>query len=139
MKWVKLIVIILGALVGAFLILCGVWLWLLYASHGEAPVLPIAIIVVGVVIFLCALILRRQIARPIQIVGKSLWATKYRRWGLIFSMVTIVVVGMLLVVQARYRETLNVLQYNGHAWSRMSTDTSEHLTDSYLFKETPWP
>ena len=133
LKWVKSVVIILGALVGAFLIGYGVLGALFLNGTGG-----IVLIVVGVVVFCCALIFHRQIARPIQMVGKYLWATgkylwatKYRRWGLILSMVAIVAVGTLLVVQAQhretFRETLNVLQYNGHAWSRMSSGTSVYL------------
>ncbi len=63
MKWVELLVIIHGV----FLIGLGVLAALLVNPTGG-----IVLIVVGVV-FLCALIFRRQIARSIQRVGKYLW------------------------------------------------------------------
>ena len=65
MKWAKLVVIILGALVGLFLIGLGVLLLILSRfvyDPGSAPVVGSVCIVVGVV-FLCAVIFRRQIQR----------------------------------------------------------------------------
>ena len=128
MKWIKLVVVILGALVGAFLIW---WGWLIWSVYGyldkDRRAASIALFVGGGVVFLCSLRFHRQIARSLQRVGKYLWATKYWRGGLILSMVIIVAVGTLLAVRAQHRKTLNVLQYNGHAWGRMSSGTSEHL------------
>ena len=114
MKWVKLVVSSLGALVGLFLIWLGVVI-LVASEIGADLTLSMVLVVVGGVVFLCALIF-------------LCWARKYVRWGLILSMVTVVAVGTLLVVQEQQRETLNVLQYNGDAWSRMSSSTSVQLT-----------
>ena len=77
MKWVKLVVIILGALVGAFLFGFGALLWL----FGGTPVMGSVFIIGGGVVFLCALIFGRQIAYSIQRVGKYLWAIGKYLWA----------------------------------------------------------
>ena len=135
MKWVKLVAIILSALIGFLLI--GYGGLLAFSARIISP--PVSVVIGGIgggVLFLYALIFSRQIARPIHIVGKyfgvtgkHLWATKYGRWGLILCTITIIAVGTLLAVWAQYREIPSALQYDGHTWNTMSSNTSERLIE----------
>ncbi len=60
--------------------------------------------------------------------GRYLWATKYRRVGVIITPITLILVVVIAVMWIQYEVTFNVLHYDGDSWSTMSSGTTATLS-----------